>query len=137
MGAEDDDWRLTGQDEYMSGVTLVWLPYRQWSETWDHDHCMFCWAKFVPEGIPSDAEAEHEGYTNEGVPDVADHYCGSARDASTTSRAASAGRSAARDAADEMPKCQNAPPGPPALPGVNAKGPKEKAPLGGPRVRLD
>ena len=42
-----DDWRLTTQEEYLSGATLVRKPYRVWSETWEHDHCAFCWAKFI------------------------------------------------------------------------------------------
>jgi hypothetical protein len=43
----EGDWRLTNQEEYLKGATLVWKPYHAWSETWEHDHCEFCWRKFV------------------------------------------------------------------------------------------
>jgi len=40
------DWRLQGQEDYLQGVELCWAPYKPYSETWEHDHCEFCWAKF-------------------------------------------------------------------------------------------
>jgi hypothetical protein len=43
----DDDWRLRGQEDYLLGATLQLKAYRMWSEKWDHDHCAFCWAKFL------------------------------------------------------------------------------------------
>lgn len=43
----DDDWRLRGQQDYLLGATLQRKAYRMWSEKWDHDHCEFCWAKFL------------------------------------------------------------------------------------------
>ena len=42
-----DDWRLHGQEKYLSGVSLTWKKYKKWSETWDHDHCSFCMATFM------------------------------------------------------------------------------------------
>jgi hypothetical protein len=48
MAREDDDWRLGGQEKYLQGAALKWQPYVAWSDTWDHDHCSFCWAKFRP-----------------------------------------------------------------------------------------
>ena len=41
------DWRLRGQEQHLQGVSLRWKPYRIYSESWEHDHCAFCWAKFV------------------------------------------------------------------------------------------
>jgi hypothetical protein len=43
------DWRLQGQERYLAGTELVWRAYRQNSDNlnWDHDHCAFCWAKFM------------------------------------------------------------------------------------------
>ena len=41
------DWRLQGQERYLTGVTLA---RRKWVESrpgWDHDHCEFCGAKFA------------------------------------------------------------------------------------------
>ena len=54
----DQDWRLgRGQERYLQGATLVRKPYRVWSETWEHDHCEFCWAKFVDPAF-SEAHAQ-------------------------------------------------------------------------------
>ena len=53
------DWRLTNQEEYLQGVTLYWKKYNRYSDTWDHDHCSFCWVEFSLEG--SDG-ALTEGY---------------------------------------------------------------------------
>jgi len=55
-----DDWRLRGQEKYLSGVSLFRRKYRRYSETWDHDHCAFCWATF------SEMDEDlHEGYTTD------------------------------------------------------------------------
>ena len=59
-----DDWRLTGQDKYLIGATLVWKQYREWSPEWEHDHCAFCWAKFVRRDEV--AGALHAGYAVQG-----------------------------------------------------------------------
>ncbi|WP_412063595.1 hypothetical protein [Rubrivirga sp. IMCC45206] len=56
----DDDWRLTGQEAYLTGVALCWREYRRYSETWDHDHCEFCWSKFAEPSV--NPEALHAGY---------------------------------------------------------------------------
>lgn len=53
-----DDWRLTFQEEYLKGVELFWSTYSLYSETWDHDHCDFCWEKFSLQ-----KDDLHEGYT--------------------------------------------------------------------------
>jgi len=54
---ENNDWRLMNQERYLKGVPLkhsVWTPP---SETWDHDHCEFCFEKF------SQYEGDmHDGY---------------------------------------------------------------------------
>jgi hypothetical protein len=79
-GDPEQDWRLTGQEEYLSGITLRRMPYFRWSESWDHDHCDFCGAEFMtPEDTPEGYEhagkpIQHEGYTNEGVAGRKDHY---------------------------------------------------------------
>ena len=52
-----DDWRFMGQDKYLMGSTLQFIPYVRWSETWDHDHCDFCNETFSEYG--SDL---HKGY---------------------------------------------------------------------------
>ena len=59
--AESSDWRLRGQEKYLAGATLVRRPYRKYAANrkWDHDHCVFCWAKFMTEDVPG---VLHEGY---------------------------------------------------------------------------
>jgi hypothetical protein len=59
---DSNDWRLDNQQTYLQGVTLIWKRYSRPSETWDHDHCEFCWAKFMEGDAP---DALHEGYTTE------------------------------------------------------------------------
>lgn len=58
---EASDWRLRGQEKYLAGVTLVHRAYRRYTANrdWDHDHCAFCWAKFMVEDRP---DVLHEGY---------------------------------------------------------------------------
>jgi hypothetical protein len=61
MTEEKDDWRLTNQENYLKGVTLVHRKYNQSIENpnLDHDHCCFCWAKF---SLFDDPEFLKEGY---------------------------------------------------------------------------
>ena len=56
---DQTDWRLLGQEKYLKGITLQWKVYKQHSPDWDHDHCDFCWAKFMDRDLP---EVLHEGY---------------------------------------------------------------------------
>jgi hypothetical protein len=62
MAVEDDDWRLQGQERYLLGVALHWSRWTRPYERWDHDHCEFCWAKFMEEDYP---EVLHYGYATE------------------------------------------------------------------------
>ncbi|HET6336003.1 MAG TPA: hypothetical protein VFG30_22405 [Polyangiales bacterium] len=55
-----DDWRRNGQEEHLLGRRLFFKQYRRYSETWEHDHCEFCNAKFSE----NDGDL-HEGYTTE------------------------------------------------------------------------
>ena len=64
----DDDWRLNRQETYLQGATLVWKPYRIWSEAWEHDHCAFCWRKFVDSAAPvADRDALTFGFAAVGA----------------------------------------------------------------------
>jgi hypothetical protein len=58
----EPDWRLTNQEKYLKGAGLAWARYRAPSETWAHDHCAFCWAKFMEPGAGV-ADTLSEGYT--------------------------------------------------------------------------
>lgn len=61
---EDNDWRLQGQVRYLQGAVLVRRSYRRYARNpeWDHDHCAFCWAKFIVDDYP---DTQHEGYCTE------------------------------------------------------------------------
>ena len=70
MVGEADDWRLTNQGDYLQGADLTWRRYGAWSDSWDHDHCEFCFAKFVDTehfASPAHSGDSHEfvteGYT--------------------------------------------------------------------------
>jgi hypothetical protein len=57
MPAADDDWRLGKQARYLLGAVLHWSSYRAPSLDWDHDHCAFCWAKFMEGTHPDTLQA--------------------------------------------------------------------------------
>ncbi len=59
---QPDDWRLQGQDAYLTSVTLFRRAFRRRSTEWDHDHCEFCWTKFSEAPI---SDSIQEGYTTE------------------------------------------------------------------------
>jgi hypothetical protein len=42
-----DDWRRRGQDAYLHRARLTWRRYQALSTEWEHEHCDFCWAKFL------------------------------------------------------------------------------------------
>ncbi len=44
--ADKNDWRLRGQEDYLAGVDLYYIPFEPFSAEWDHEHCEFCWGKF-------------------------------------------------------------------------------------------
>ena len=56
------DWRLTGQERYLTGVTLYRRPWRQPKPDWDHDHCEFCGATFASDAVP---ETLREGWATD------------------------------------------------------------------------
>jgi hypothetical protein len=59
---EENDWRLTNQETYLKGVPLCRKKYVQYSDSWEHEHCEFCWAKFMNEDAP---DVLREGYATE------------------------------------------------------------------------
>jgi hypothetical protein len=58
----DSDWRLQGQENYLSGSALFRRAWRQSRPNWDHDHCEFCGAKFA---ASDGADILHEGWTTD------------------------------------------------------------------------
>jgi hypothetical protein len=55
---DKDQWRLDFA-RHLKGTRLQFHRYTRWSETWDHDHCAACWAKFAEFEGP---DIQHEGY---------------------------------------------------------------------------
>jgi len=44
---EPNDWRFFGQDRYLRGATVTWVEYPAPTCASDHDHCAFCFEKFM------------------------------------------------------------------------------------------
>ena len=68
-----DDWRRMGQESYLAGLAFTWRSYQTYTGNWEHDHCEFCWKKFLDPGYSdwmrealADPAAENAdaGYTN-------------------------------------------------------------------------
>jgi hypothetical protein len=68
--SHSDDWRLQGQERYLAGATLVRKRYHAYSETWEHDHCEFCQAKFMD----ADFSAAHRKFIDEHPEILAEGY---------------------------------------------------------------
>jgi hypothetical protein len=47
MPVPADDWRRTSPGA-AHGTRFIWRDYTAPGPDWDHDHCLFCWATFVP-----------------------------------------------------------------------------------------
>ncbi len=60
MAASHDDWRLQGQKRYLQGAVMHKDRWVSRHPDWDHDHCEFCWAKFMERDLP---DVLHFGYT--------------------------------------------------------------------------
>jgi hypothetical protein len=56
------DWRLTGQEEHLQKKLLLKRKYAPPRPEWDHDHCAFCWQKFLETKEPDTIQ---EGYVTE------------------------------------------------------------------------
>ena len=53
----DADWRLTGQERWLTGRHWRWSTWASERDEWDHDHCDFCWAEISDRPID-----EHTAY---------------------------------------------------------------------------
>ena len=58
------DWRLTNQDKYLMGASLNFRIFHVCDENpkWDHEHCVFCWAKVVDKKDYLDSNLIKEAY---------------------------------------------------------------------------
>ena len=43
------DWRLTNQIDYLKDKLLKHVNFKRYSDSWDHEHCEFCFEKFNDE----------------------------------------------------------------------------------------
>lgn len=59
MGEQSNE-RLTGQRKWLQGKTLYWRRWVAPRESWDHDHCEFCFAH-----ICDREDGQPEGWTTE------------------------------------------------------------------------
>jgi hypothetical protein len=76
MSAPQSDWRLTNQESYLKGASLIRKPYRAYSEEWEHDHCEFCWAKFMDPAYTDEHRAfieQHPEVLTEGYATTDEH----------------------------------------------------------------
>lgn len=61
----DGDWRLQGQERYLTDAHLTWRPWTQTRSDWDHDHGEFCFSKFSVEA--QDDDVLNAGWTTAGA----------------------------------------------------------------------
>ena len=57
-----DDWRIDTAKR-IKGARLRFHTYTKFSDTWDHEHCVWCWEKFMESRITPDILTE--GYATE------------------------------------------------------------------------
>jgi len=63
VARQPDDWGQFGQEEtFPPGTTLELRRYRTHRPGWDHDHCIFCWAKLMD---PDLSEASRRAVEND------------------------------------------------------------------------
>ena len=53
-----DDWRRGWHVRNLEGLRLTWKRFQAYSATWEHEHCAFCWKKFLDESY-SPAMRDH------------------------------------------------------------------------------
>src|SRR6266568_4056622 len=63
--AGDDDWRLQGQERYLTEIVLRWRTWSSPRADWDHDHCEFCWCHFGDHVFDDDPDTQLAGYASE------------------------------------------------------------------------
>jgi hypothetical protein len=55
--ADDSDWRLMGQENWLSGRAVRQAEWSSDRPDWDHDHCAFCNAEIA------EVKTDHVEYT--------------------------------------------------------------------------
>lgn len=69
-----DDWRLRGQEDFLRAATLVFKKYWNRRPDDDHDHCEFCWAKFMVVPYADDQGILTEGFAVQGASPADDYW---------------------------------------------------------------
>lgn len=76
MGAGEVDGRRRGQELYLRSVRLTLRRCQALSAQWEHEHCEFCWHKFLDphysEVHRQTLEEEPEGHSAEGYTNLGD-----------------------------------------------------------------
>lgn len=66
MDEELGDWRLSGKDhiawQWLYGAVVRRIRYIESRERSDHEHCGFCWAKFMEHDYPDHSPMLHIGF---------------------------------------------------------------------------
>jgi hypothetical protein len=47
MPAGKDDWRRMHEEQFLTGLAFAWRRYQAFSGNWEHEHCEFCFKKFL------------------------------------------------------------------------------------------
>lgn len=47
MVNSNNDWRIRGQEASLRGKTFIKREFQPWPDSWDHEHCGFCFEKFA------------------------------------------------------------------------------------------
>lgn len=50
MTDDTNELWLQEKEKYLKNARLQWADYKMPKPTWDHDHCEFCWEKFMEGG---------------------------------------------------------------------------------------
>lgn len=62
-----DNWKLNGQEEYLTNAVFRFARWKLTDPDWTHDHCEFCWATFSEYGGEDLAEGYVMDYGNRDV----------------------------------------------------------------------
>lgn len=68
MKPAPDDWRRMGQEDRLAGLTFTWKNYQAYSGNWEHDHCEFCFKKFL--------DPDYADWMREALADPSDEHAG-------------------------------------------------------------
>jgi hypothetical protein len=71
-----DDWRRMGQEDFLPpGTRLVYAPYHAAVDSWETEHCLFCFTPFLaPDVVESNVRLRgREGLLTSGYTTTEEH----------------------------------------------------------------